>query len=253
MSGSFGTLQRTLIGSNLNLGGQNGIDQHGDLKVGNGLIKKNLRVMKSLSVGGSSSISGDLRVKGNIITNENTEVNNITIINDTQTTHLTVNGNTQLNLLQVDGAATLNNVSVNGLLDLNHSTLISDHIDNTYALIKVFEGTTVNVGDQVEHVLYTQTNHSRSIIELKVFIHDVNSNTFWRYSDGKYMWYREWTTDAQELILGTPIDVGSGSPLEYVIDRFQNNNDITVRITQNTPIDTNTKYKIIAKIIQNNF
>lgn len=166
--------------------------------------------------------------------------------------NLVVNDNVQTDSLDVNDLVVHNTTQFNGAVQFN-AGINDDHIDSTYTLVKVFEGTTVTVGDQVEHILYNQTNHSRSIVDLHVFIHDVNSNTFWRYLHGEYMWYREWTTDAQELVLGTPISVGSGDPFDFTIDRFQNNNDITVRITHNASIDTNTKYKIVAKIIQNNF
>jgi hypothetical protein len=166
--------------------------------------------------------------------------------------NLIVSQNIQTDSLDVNDLIIHNTTQFNGAVEFNGG-LNSDHIDSTYTLVKVFEGTTVTVGDEVQHILYNQTNHSRSIVDLQVLIHDVNSNTFWRYLHGEYMWYREWTTDPQELVLGTPVDVGSGEPFDYTIERLQINNDIVVKITQNTSIDTNTKYKLIAKIIQNDF
>jgi hypothetical protein len=166
--------------------------------------------------------------------------------------NLIVNENIQTDSLNVNDLIVHNATQFNGAVEFNGG-LNSDHIDSTYTLVKVFEGTMVTVGDEVQHILYNQINHSRSIVDLQVLIHDVNSNTFWRYLHGEYMWYREWTTDPQELVLGTPMNVGSGEPFHYTIERVQIDNDIVVKITQNTSIDTNTKYKIIAKIIQNDF
>jgi hypothetical protein len=187
---------------------------------GNGRLSKNL-------IGGSLDINGKNLVDGD----RNIRVENATIEGD----------------LEVKGDLTINSVTLSAAIETAVSATTAD---TTNTQIAMFTGTTVTVGDVVEHILFTQVNHARSILELKVFIHDINSDTFWRYSDGKYMWYREWTNPATELVIGTPVNIGSGDPLHYVIERMQTDNVISVRITQNTPYDTNTKYKIIAKIIQ---
>lgn len=174
-----------------------------------------------LNINNKSTIDKD----GNLTTNNSIVRNNLTVNHD----------------LNIKGALNINNVTL--------AEVITNTITNDSTLY-IFEGTTVNNGDVVEHILFNQINHARTILELKVFIHDVNSNTFWRYLDGKYMWYREWTNQAQELVIGTPHDIGSGDPFHYTIERLETDNNISIRITQNTSIDTNTKYKIIAKIIQ---
>lgn len=230
MSGALGNLSRDLFGSSLTINGKNIINIQNDFKIDNALIRKNLNAKHTNSdTLTSNTITSDTLTSNTFTSN--------TITSDSSTSN-TITSNTI-----TSDSITTNELIING-------TNINDTFDKSYTMIKIFEGTTVTVGDQVEHILYNQTNHARSIVELKIFIHDTNSNTFWRYSEGTYLWYREWTLTAQELVIGTPINVGSGDPLDYMIERLQIDNDIIVRITQNTPIDTNTKYKIIAKIIQ---
>lgn len=223
MTGSFGKKSRDIIGNCVFINGKQVLDSNANLDCNNLIVRKDAS-MKNASI-------------------NTLDVTNTANISDINTDTVTIN-----NELLVNGPTIFNNT-----VDLSNGSLIANGLDSSYTSVKVFTGTTVNVGDQIEHVLFHQQNHSRSVVEIIVFIHDVNSDTYWRYSEGKYMWYREWTNTAQEITLGSPVNVGTGDPLHYVIERFQNDNDISIRITQNTPIDTNTKYKIIAKIIQNNF
>lgn len=204
--------------------------------------KRNLKNIMSASFGdlkvqNTSKFNNDVFIKGQLHLNDGGVI---------------VGGNVQCDNINTSGAILNDSTKINGDLNLQDATIISDYLDDSM-IVKTFTGSMLNPGDFVEHIVYNQTNHSRSILELKILIHDVNSNTFYHYSDGKYMWSRSWTFDPQETIIGTPINIGSTHSSnidDFEIIRYQSNNNVIVKITQNTEIATNTRYKIVAKVLQ---
>lgn len=121
--------------------------------------------------------------------------------------------------------------------------------DGDTSIIRVFSGDMLNPGDKAQHTLFTQMSHASTVVTLTVLAHDLNSNTTYFYHQSTSYWTRNWSNAPTRQDLGTPITSVNGDPANFLFEHTNEENDIVVKLTQNTAFATNVKYKIIAKML----
>jgi hypothetical protein len=123
-----------------------------------------------------------------------------------------------------------------------------ENADDNGRTIEVFTGNLINPGDVADHLIYTQSSHSGSIVNITLLAHDINSNTNYRFYESKTYWTRTWNDSPTKIDLITPIEAGTGTPYDLAVEHYNDGNDIKIKLTTNITFSTLLKYKIIATI-----
>ena len=120
---------------------------------------------------------------------------------------------------------------------------------NDTSTIKVFTGSLIDPGDEIDQLIYIQSSHRGSVVELTLLAHDLNSNTNYRYYYARTYWTRQWNNEPDKIDLITPIESGTGDPFDLEVSYYNSGNDIKIKLVHNISISTEVKYKIMVKIL----